>query len=429
MTSDETVTASTPKSSMMLGRATASIVELSGTSTEPLATPEHRRAEQPRPTRPGHRRRTIPVLPSSSTSRPSAIRVVASPVPTTAGRSNSRATTAACDRTPPVSVISPPAIANSGDPRRVRRRADDDVAGLDRPEIVLGAGSPGRGPRTIPAEAPVPRSSSGSVDSNRSPSKRSRRSPSLRDRRRRPCAAAGSPPNGRAPRGGRRRRRRRSAGRRSSSRDLVASQDTGRRRARSMTPAATSRPATRIDEAAQGRLRHPVDPVVVDLGQRADPAREPEQRLEAVEPLGVVGQPRAGRRPARTSASAASRSRRSSAPTGRRVLDPLGELGQEQVRVLGPRRHGEVVEAPGRDGRARPGTHRGRRRTPSPSGRAGELSSGHVALSDAIARPRASRSPDAASASSRRSTSWSSWTPPPIRPSASPGGASATTDS
>ena len=39
MTSDETVAGPIANSSMTLGSATASIVELSGTSTAPLATP------------------------------------------------------------------------------------------------------------------------------------------------------------------------------------------------------------------------------------------------------------------------------------------------------------------------------------------------------------------------------------------------------
>ena len=311
MTSDETVTASTPKSSMMLGRATASIVELSGTSTEPLATPSIAGPMQPRPTRPGHRRRTIPVLPSSSTSRPSAIRCVASPVPTTAGRANSRATTAACDRTPPVLVIEPAGDREERHPGRVRRGAHDDVARLDRPEIVLVAGHPGTSaddPGGGAGAAQLVRL--GRLEPLAIEAVAARRPPTAP----RSCAAAGSPPNGPAPRGGRRRPAGdpRVAGAAPGSRRVA---DRTCRRRRSITPAAASRPADPHDEAAQGRLRHPVDPVVVDLGQRADLAREPEERLEARR-AALDRRPARARTPAaRTSASAACRSRRSSAPT------------------------------------------------------------------------------------------------------------------
>ena len=81
----------------------------------------------------------------------------------------------------------------------------------------------------------------------------------------------------------------------------------------------------------------------MDLGQRADLAREPEPRLELLEPRWIVGQPRANtdrhdlglrRLPLTTLLGA----------DGRRVLDAFRELGQEQVGILGPRRHREVVE-------------------------------------------------------------------------------------
>ena len=56
----------------------------------------------------------MPWMPSISMVCPSAMLVVASATPTTAGRANSRATTAACESTPPVFVTSPPAIVKTG---------------------------------------------------------------------------------------------------------------------------------------------------------------------------------------------------------------------------------------------------------------------------------------------------------------------------
>src|ERR1700690_4191217 len=58
--------------------------------------------------------RTVPASPSTSSSCPSWKVVVAQPVPTTAGMRYSRATTALCDNTPPVSVTTAQAVANSG---------------------------------------------------------------------------------------------------------------------------------------------------------------------------------------------------------------------------------------------------------------------------------------------------------------------------
>ena len=60
MTSVETVAGSIPNSSMMLGSATASIVELSGTSTAPLATPSIAGLRSRAVARYRHSRRTEP---------------------------------------------------------------------------------------------------------------------------------------------------------------------------------------------------------------------------------------------------------------------------------------------------------------------------------------------------------------------------------
>ena len=155
--------ASTPNWSMMLGRATASIVELSGTSTAPLATPSmaglSSRARRASVTG-GGRSRSSRRAPRGARRR---CAVVASPVPTTAGSANSRATTAACDSTPPVSVMSPPAIANNG----THDGFDDGQTMMSPAWTAPKSAWPSvtrAGPRTIPAEAPVPRISSASVE-------------------------------------------------------------------------------------------------------------------------------------------------------------------------------------------------------------------------------------------------------------------------
>src|SRR5882757_1259180 len=57
---------------------------------------------------------TVPAVPSTSTSMPSTSRTVASAVSHTAGIPNSRATTAACDNMPPMSVTTAAAWPNSG---------------------------------------------------------------------------------------------------------------------------------------------------------------------------------------------------------------------------------------------------------------------------------------------------------------------------
>ena len=161
VTSEATGPAPRWNSSMIPGRATASIVELSGTRIEPLATPSMSGVRRRSPARrsreadAGHRRWTVPVVPSISSCRPSAIRVVASPAPTTAGSPNSRATTAACDRIPPVFVTRPAAIVNTGtqdgfeegqtmmSPARIRPKSDglEGDPGGSPDDARRGAGS------------------------------------------------------------------------------------------------------------------------------------------------------------------------------------------------------------------------------------------------------------------------------------------------
>ena len=56
----------------------------------------------------------VPAAPSTVTVWPVRNRVVASGTPTTAGMPYSRATTAPCEITPPISMTSAPAVMNSG---------------------------------------------------------------------------------------------------------------------------------------------------------------------------------------------------------------------------------------------------------------------------------------------------------------------------
>ena len=141
--------ASTPNSSMMLGRATASIVELSGTSIGAACASiraSMRRREQPAPGRGGgHRRRTIPLVPSISTQPP-----VGDPRRRVAGPDDGRQPELAGHdgrvRQDAAGVGDEPAgDREQRHPRRVRRRADDDVAGLDRARSRPGSSvDPGR---------------------------------------------------------------------------------------------------------------------------------------------------------------------------------------------------------------------------------------------------------------------------------------------
>ena len=194
-------------------------------------------------------------------------------------------------------------------------------------------GHPGRVRGRSRPRRPVPRISSGSVDSKRAPSNRSA------------FAAAPAPRVRGLPtlRGGRiaaqwacsaRRRSTRSWTVRASPeerRDLVAveEQDVVGRGDRHRPP--PSRPADAHRRTGGATTGPPVDPVVVDLGQRPDPARVAEQLLEAREPLWIVRQ----REPRTPRGQDLGLCRQVLAPRlgvdRHRVLDPLGELGQEQV--------------------------------------------------------------------------------------------------
>ena len=199
-----------------------------------------------------------------------------------------------------------------------------------------------------------------------------------------------------------------------------------------MTPAATSRPADAHHEAAQaspgpsGRSSSCGSRSAARSGGRA--ASSASNAGEAA-PGRRRGAP--GRRSASASAFAASRCATLLGADRRRVLEALRELGQERSRLLGPGRHarGRRTLWPRWPCSARKASsavgERVRRR-------AGASSSGDGrGAGSAEARRRAPgvAATSAGQRSSRRSTSWSSWTPPPISASASPGGASATTDS
>ena len=201
------------------------------------------------------------------------------------------------------------------------------------------------GPRTIPAEAPVPRISSahGRLVARAVEAVRIRGAARLVGSGALPTLRGGVTVDqcGVARRAGSRRGRatappsRRSGGTSSRWRNRMSA-------GAAMTPASASRPPTRIDEPAQDRLRAPVDPVVVDLGQRPDLAGVTEQLLEPREALGIVRQ----RRP-RPRGQDVGLVRQSPAPRlgidRHRVLDPLADLGQQEARLLDPRREAEVV--------------------------------------------------------------------------------------
>jgi hypothetical protein len=64
------------------------------------------------------------------------IRLVAEPVPRTAGRPYSRATIAAWHMTPPASVTAAAILAKTGVPARLGERCDEDLAVLDVCELL-----------------------------------------------------------------------------------------------------------------------------------------------------------------------------------------------------------------------------------------------------------------------------------------------------
>ena len=195
---------------------------------------------------------------------------------------------------------------------------------------------------------------------------------------------------------------------------------------RRRSPRAGRRRAWRTGGATTGP---PVDPVVVDLGQRPDLPRVAEQLLEPRQALRVVRQRESRTLAARASACAARSLATRLRVDRHRVLDPLGDLGEQQARLLDPRRQRQVVvhlaemAVFGKEGVA--GVHE--RAAASGATQAPSRVTPWLADSalDAIRCPATI----AARRSSSRSTSWSSWTPPPISPSASPGAAFVTTDS
>ena len=285
------------------------MVELSGTRTAPLATPSiagpSRRAATLGRSQQAHDPARPVDLHQSAVGDPR----VASPVPTTAGRANSRATTAACDRTPPVSVISPPAIAKSG-----------THDGFDDGQTMM---SPGW---TAPKSSGVSVSRARATDdAGRRPGPaqlvrlgrgEARAVEPVADRRRR---RRGFPTTSRRSDGRPVRRARRDAPRRPRADRSGPGAESGtsarwRYRTssgRSMTPVAARRRPTRITKRRMDDWALPVDPVVVDLGQGPICRGRGEERLEPLElapgrrrAARRTPRPRA-RRPARPAARAA----------------------------------------------------------------------------------------------------------------------------
>ena len=171
-----------------------------------------------------------------------------------------------------------------------------------------------------------------------------------------------------------------------------------RRRARS-TPASASRRPTRMHEPAQRRLGHPVDPVVVDLGQGAD--------LAGMRPAGPRTGARRSGRPARASrARVGQRVRLGRQPQRRRASAPIAAGLREalcRARPGGGPAPRPTTARPGRrssgrGGRARRGTPPGRRRErPARLGRRDQVVDRDARSSDQRARRApASRPPSVA---------------------------------
>src|SRR5690348_16068324 len=99
---------------------------------------------------------TIPRSPSTRTSWPVLIRLVASPVPTTAGMPYSRATIAACDIEPPMSETAARILPNTGAQLGAVTGQTRISPSLIAP-ISLTSVSTRAGPSTTPEEAPTPR--------------------------------------------------------------------------------------------------------------------------------------------------------------------------------------------------------------------------------------------------------------------------------
>src|SRR6266699_4414634 len=98
---------------------------------------------------------TIPRSPSTRTSWPVLIRLVASPVPTTAGMPYSRATIAACDIEPPMSETAALILPNTGAQLGAVTGQTRISPSLTSP-IWLTSVSTRAGPSTTPEEAPTP---------------------------------------------------------------------------------------------------------------------------------------------------------------------------------------------------------------------------------------------------------------------------------
>ena len=329
--------------------------------------PEHRRAERAAPGRGaavtgGARSRCSP---SISTSRPSAIRVVASPVPTTAGSAELAGDDGRVRQDAAGVGDQAAGDREQRHPRRVRRRADDDVAGLDRPEVVLRERHPGR-------TAHDSRRGAGPAELVRARSTRSARRRSGRRRRR--------PRSGGLP----------TLGRRADARQRAMLGRCARRRgrARSLGPAQSGRRPRR--DGGRGRRRARDDPAAAS--RAADAHRRsgagtpaPSGRSSSCAPRSAGrsgGRRRAGPR-TRASRSGSS-ARRARTPVGehvglgrqplatllgadrRRVLDPLARARPGAGRAPRPTTAGRGRRTSGRDGRARRGRRRGRRRTARP---------------------------------------------------------------
>src|SRR5436190_7002962 len=102
---------------------------------------------------------TVPRSPSTRTSWPVLIRLVASPVPTTAGMPYSRATIAACDIEPPMSETAARILPNTGAQLGAVTGQTRISPSLISP-IWLTSVSTRAGPSTTPEEAPTPRTTS-----------------------------------------------------------------------------------------------------------------------------------------------------------------------------------------------------------------------------------------------------------------------------
>jgi hypothetical protein len=100
----------------------------------------------------------VPRSPSTRTSCPVLIRLVASPVPTTAGMPYSRATMAACDIAPPMSETAALILPNTG-AQLGAVTGQTRISPSRISPIWFTSVSTRAMPSTTPAEAPQPRTS------------------------------------------------------------------------------------------------------------------------------------------------------------------------------------------------------------------------------------------------------------------------------